>query len=197
MLRDYPQSGRSQWVLGDLFYGQGRVSESLRSYSLAIGILGGHHQLVTEIGKKLIGAKKYRAADFVLENAYRDEPDWPVAPGYLAISKFQQQDWVEAARWARISLERKADDPTVSHVLAGALSEQGRYADAIPWRQNAIDNGEGEHWQQWLSLARLKLSVADSAGAQAAADSARARATRPEDEKQIDEQFAPYVVSSR
>ena len=49
MLRDNPQSGRSQWVLGDLFYLQGRVPESLRAYRAAIGILGGHHQLMTEI----------------------------------------------------------------------------------------------------------------------------------------------------
>jgi tetratricopeptide (TPR) repeat protein len=195
MLRDYPQSGRSQWVLGDLFYQQGRVPEALQSYRIAIGILGGHYQLTTEIGKKLIGARKHRAAEFVLEHAWREEPEWGVAPGYLAISRFQQRDWPGAARWARVSLEKDPDDPTISHILAGSLSEQGDYAGAIPWRQNAIANGESEHWQQWLSLARLKLSVADSTGARAAADSARARATKPEEIQQIAAQFAPYAPS--
>jgi Tfp pilus assembly protein PilF len=197
MLRDYPQSGRSQWVLGDLFYNQGRVPESLRSYRMAIGILGGHHQLITEIGKKLIGAKKYRAAEFVLEHAWREEPEWGVAPGYLAISKFQQQDWPAAASWARVSLDKDPDDAIVANILAGALSEQGRYREAIPWRQATIDNGEGDHWQQWVSLARLKLSVADSAGARAAADSARARATKPEEIEQIGISFLPYAPPSR
>jgi tetratricopeptide (TPR) repeat protein len=196
LLRDYPQSGRSQWVIGDLFYQQGRVPESLRSYRMAIGILGGHHQLITEIGKKLIGAKKYRAAEFVLEHAWREEPEWGVAPGYLAISKFQQGDWPGAVRWAQVSLEQDPDDPVISHILAGSLSEQGRYAEAIPWRQNAIANGEGDRWEQWLSLARLRLSVADSAGARAAADSARARASKPEEIQQIGVQFIPYVPPS-
>jgi tetratricopeptide (TPR) repeat protein len=165
MLREYPQSGRSQWVLGDLFFQQGRVSESLRSYRLAIGILGGHAQLVTEIAKKLIGAKKFRAAEFLLVHAYRDEPDWPVAPGIFAISRFQQRDWPEAERWARISLAANPNEPVVSHILAGSLSEQGRYAEAIPWRENAIAHGEGDSWEQWLSLARLRLTVGDVRGA--------------------------------
>jgi tetratricopeptide (TPR) repeat protein len=193
MLRDYPQSGRSQWVLGDLFYMQGRVPESLRSYRIAIGILGGHHQLMTEIGKKLIGAKRYRAAEFVLEHAWQEEPEWGVAPGYLAISRFNQRDWLGAERWARVSLAADPDDPTISHILAGTLAEAGRYAEAIPWRENAIANGEGDRWEQWVALARLKLSVSDSAGARAAADSARARATTPEEIQQIGKQFAPYV----
>jgi tetratricopeptide (TPR) repeat protein len=196
LLDDYPQSGRSQWVIGDILYTQGRVSESLRSYRMAIGILGGHHQLITEIGKKLIGAKKYRAAEFVLEHAYLDEPEWSVAPGYLAISKFQQSDWAQAERWARVSLALDPDDATISHILAGSLAQVGRYAEAIPWRENAIANGEGDSWEQWLALARLRLSVVDSAGARIAADSARAKATSAQQVEQIGALFTPYAPPS-
>ena len=192
MLRDYPQSGRSQWVLGDLFYLQGRVPESLRSYRVAIGILGGHHQLVTEIGKKLIGAGKHRAARFVLLHAWQEEPEWGVAPGYLAISHFQEKEWAEAERFARISLAADGDNPTISHVLAGALAEEGRYAEAIPWRKNAIRHGEGDSWEQWVALARLQLSAGDSAKAVVARDSALAKATAPEQVRQIGTQFTPY-----
>ncbi|MSR35150.1 MAG: hypothetical protein EXR95_00705 [Gemmatimonadetes bacterium] len=193
MLRDYPQSGRSQWVIGDLFFQQGRVSESLRSYRVAIGILGGHAQLVTEVAKKLIGAKKFRAAEFLLLQAWRDEPDWPVAPGILAISRFQQRDWPEAERWARISLNANPREPVVSHILAGSLAEQGRYAEAIPWRENAIAHGEGDSWEQWLSLARLRLTVGDVRGAEMARDSARAKILKPEQLGQIGSAFQPYL----
>jgi hypothetical protein len=196
MLRDYPQSGRSQWVLGDLFFMQGRVPESLRSYRMAIGILGGHHQLVTEIGKKLIGAKKYRAAEFLLLHAWRDEPTWGVAPGILSISRFQQRDWLHAEEYARASLATQPEDATVSHILAGALAEQGRFAEAIPWRQNAIDHGEGDHWEQWLALARLKLTVGDTLGARAARDSADARIRSPEERERMRSSFVPYEVAA-
>ena len=192
MLRDYPQSGRSQWVLGDLFYNQGRVPESLRSYRAAIGILGGHHQLMTEIGKKLIRAKKYRAADFVLLHAWRDEPSWGVAPGYLAINHFQQSNWATAESYARASLAADGDDPVISHILSSALAEEGRFAEAIPWRENAIRNGEGDNWEQWSALARLRLTTGDTLGASVARDSARARATSGDETRRIMEDFRSY-----
>jgi tetratricopeptide (TPR) repeat protein len=197
LLDDYPQSGRSQWVIGDILYQQGRVSESLRSYRIALGILGGHHQLVTEIGKNLNGATRSRAADFVLEHAWREEPTWAVAPGYLAISAFQQSDWPDAARWARVSLAANPDNATISHILAGSLAEVGQYAEAIRWREITIANGEGDSWEQWLALARLKLSVADSVGARAAADSARAKAATPEQIQLIGTRFTPYAPPSQ
>ena len=193
MLQDTPQSGRSQWVLGDLFYLQGRVPESLHAYRAAIGILGGHHQLMTEIGKKLIGAKKYRAADFILLHAWREEPAWGVAPGYLAVNHFQQEDWVEAERYARASLEIDGDEPLISHILASALAAQGRFAEAIPWRENSIRNGEGANWEQWMTLARLRMSVGDSLGAGMARDSAVAKATTPEERRGLEGEVEPYA----
>ena len=192
MLRDNPQSGRSQWVLGDLFYLQGRVPESLRAYRAAIGILGGHHQLMTEIGKKLIGAKKYRAADFVLLHAWRDEPTWGVAPGYMAISHFQQGNWANAEEYARASLAADGDDPIISHVLSASLAEEGRFAEAIPWRENAIRNGEGDSWEQWIALARLRMTVGDSLGATMARDSARSKASTVDEIRQIGRRIDPY-----
>ena len=196
MLQDYPQSGRSQWVLGDLFFLQGRVPEALRAYRAAIGILGGHYQLITEIGKKLIGAQKHRAARFVLLHAWREEPEWGVAPGYLAISYFQEGEWAEAARHARVSLAADGDNATISHILAGALAEEGRFAEAIPWRENAIAEGEGDSWEQWLALARLRLTVGDSVGAEQAADSALTRASTPEQARQIGSEMMPYALPS-
>jgi tetratricopeptide (TPR) repeat protein len=192
MLRDYPQSGRSQWVIGDLFFIQGRVPESLRAYRAAIGMLGGHHQLMTEIGKKLIGAKKYRAADFILLHAWKDEPTWGVAPGYMAVNHFQQQDWPNAERYARASLEANGKDPVISHVLSSALAAQGRYAEAIPWRENAIENGESDNWEQWFTLARLRMSVGDSIGAEAARDSAIAKTATVDEIKQIGKDILPF-----
>jgi predicted Zn-dependent protease len=133
----------------------------------------------------------------VLEHAWREEPTWAVAPGYLAISAFQQSDWPDAARWARVSLAANPDNATISHILAGSLAEVGQYAEAIRWREITIANGEGDSWEQWLALARLKLSVADSVGARAAADSARAKAATPEQIQLIGTRFTPYAPPSQ
>lgn len=72
--------GRSQWVLGDRLYEQGRLPEALGAYRAAIGTLGGHYQLMTEVGKKLILSGKHDAARFILHQAWRDEPSVAVAP---------------------------------------------------------------------------------------------------------------------
>jgi hypothetical protein len=192
MLRDYPQSGRSQWVLGDLFFEQERIPEALASYRLAVGILGGYPQLLVQISNKLIAADRHDAARTLLLYAWRDDPSWAVAPGYLAVSHFQTMEWPEAEHYARISLEADPDQRVMPHVLAGALAEQGRYGEAIPWREFTIAQGESGSWEQWLALARLRLSVGDTLGAGAARDSALSRASGPEETRQIGSRFLPY-----
>jgi hypothetical protein len=77
-------------------------------------------------------------------------------------------------------------------VLAGALAEQGRYEEAIPWREYTITQGERDSWEQWLALARLRLTVGDSVGARMARDSALSRAVGPDQTRQIGSRFTPY-----
>ena len=191
MVRDYPQSGRSQWVLGDSFYSQGRTSEALLSYRAAIGLLGAHQYLLIEISKKLMNEKP-AAARFLLSHAWEQDSTSAVAPGYLAISHFQTSEWPEAERYARATLERSPDDAIMSHILASSLTAQGRYGEAIPWREHAIGNGEDESWEQWISLARLRLTVGDSTQAELARDSALARAGTIYQVRQIGTNFVPY-----
>jgi Tfp pilus assembly protein PilF len=180
MLDRHPESGRSQWVLGNLFYVQGRVPEALHAYASAIGTLDSHHQIMTDIGKRLIGAKRYRAADFILLQAWQQEPFWGVAPAFLAMSRLQQGDWANAERYARASLAVAPNQGVTADVLASALAAQGRFADAIPWRRTAIEHGQGDKWEQWMTLARLEMTVGDRAAAQMARDSAIARAKTPD-----------------
>ena len=80
----------------------------------------------------------------------------------MAISHFQQGNWANAEEYARASLAADGDDPIISHVLSASLAEEGRFAEAIPWRENAIRNGEGDSWEQWIALARLRMTVGDS-----------------------------------
>ena len=196
MEEQHPQSGRSQWAFADAYSRQGRVPESLRAYRAAIGMLGQHQLLLIDIGKTLIGAKRYRSADFILFQAWREEPSWGVAPVFLALSRLQQGDWASAERYARASLAVAPDEGIAADVLSSALAAQGRFAEALQWRETAIEHGERDAWEQWLTLAQLKMTVGDSAGAQMARDSAIARATTPEERTQIGTTIEPLEARS-
>ena len=122
MIADYPYSGRSQWVLGDLFFQQGRPAQGLVSYRAAINILGPHYQLITEISKKLISAKYYETAQRLLQFAWREYPEYSVAPALLAVIHSKQNDPTETERYARIALTLDLPDAVSWHLLWRGLS---------------------------------------------------------------------------
>jgi len=176
MIADTPHSGRSQWVLGDLFLMQGRTQEGLVSYRAAIGILGNHYFLTTQIGRKLISLDMKNAAERILLQAFADHPEFATAPQLLSVIYSERGDAVQAERYLRQSLAIVSEDRVSNHLLAWALTEQGRYEEAIVARQAAIDLGEGDYWQQWVSLAYLEAYSGDSVAARVALDSARVKA---------------------
>lgn len=196
MLEQHPQSGRSQWALADAYYREGRLSEALRAYRNAIARLGQHQLLIIDVGKTLIDAKRYRAAEFILFQAWREEPSWGVAPVFLAMSRLQQGDWANAERYARASLLVAPKEGVTADVLSSALAGQGRFAEAIEWRETAIAHGQGDDWVRWMTLARLKMTVGDPGGAQLARDSALARATTPEERARIGTTIEPVEPPS-
>jgi tetratricopeptide (TPR) repeat protein len=176
LVRDYPQAGRSQWVLGDVLLGRGRVSEALRSYRAAINLLGTHYQLMTEISKQLIDEQRYRAAERLLEIAWEETPRFPLAPGLLALTRAEHGDAVATEQWARRSLALEDVDPTRHHLLAWALAAQGRFPEAAESRRRADDQGRAYFWQQYMYLAYVRRAAGDTVGAHAAVDTAWSRA---------------------
>jgi tetratricopeptide (TPR) repeat protein len=186
LIAEYPQSGRSQWILGDLYFQQGRLSEGLVSYRLAINILGPHYQLITEISRKLIGAEYFDAAEHLLHFAWEEYPRYSVAPGLLAVIHSERGDPLETERFCRIALALEDRDPVSHHLLAWALTEQGRWDEAVEARRGAIEHGEGDYWQQWLSLAWLEAFAGDTVAARAAMDSALVRARTPGTRRRLD-----------
>jgi len=186
LVAEHPESGRAQWVLGDLYFAAGRRSEALQAYRNAIGILGGHYSLLSEIGRMLLRGGYDRAAEVVLTYAWGEHPEYGVAPGLLA-SIYDQQGRHELAE--EVSLLRLAEDPTDAvqyHILSRALEKQGRFREAAEARRASIRNGEGDHWEQWSWLARVERAAGDTVAARAALDSARSRAGTPSEIRQID-----------
>lgn len=186
LLEDYPHSGRSQWIIGDLMFQKGRPREGLVSYRAAINILGPHYQLITEISKKLIGAKYYDTAERLLQFSWRDHPEFSVAPALLSVIYSERGMPIETERYCRISLALDGDQALQEHLLAWALAEQGRWREAVEARERAIAKGQGEYWQQWVSLAHFQAYAGDTAQARVALDSARVRTTERGALHQID-----------
>jgi len=193
LIADYPQSGRSQWVLGDLFFQRGRPEQGLVSYRAAINILGTHYPLIVEISRKLIGAEYYAAAEHLLLRAWKENPDIPVAPELLGVVYSEEGNVEETERFCRIALALDDESAVPHHLLAWALTEQGRWQEAAEARRGAIIHGEGESWQQWVSLAYLRHQVGDSAEVRAALDSALIRAHSGYARQEVDSLRAEFL----
>jgi tetratricopeptide (TPR) repeat protein len=186
LITEHPESGRSQWILGDIYFGAGQRSEALRAYRVAIGLLGGHYSLMTELARKFMGAGYYDAAELLLTYAWKDRPEFGVAPGLLANVYDRQGRFDRVEEVTKLRLAEDSTDAVQYHLLSRALEAQGRFREAAQVRRNAIRHGEGDHWQQWGWLARLELAAGDTAAAQAAMDSARARVQDSEANRELD-----------
>jgi tetratricopeptide (TPR) repeat protein len=176
LVSDYPQSGRSQWILGDAFIDAGAISEGLRSYRLAINILGPHYQLLTEISKKLIRIEHMGAAERLLVYASQNNPEFPLAFGLLATVRAEHGDAEGTVRNGRRALAMWEPDPVAHHLVAWALAAQGRWEEAAESRRRADELAAAPgFWQQWMYLAYTRRHAGDSIGAYTAVDSAWAR----------------------
>lgn len=172
LIRDYPHSGRSQWILGDQFLLAGRTEQALVSYRAAINLLGTHYALLTEIAKRLMGANNHLAAEGLLEISIHERPEFPLAYSLLALVRAEYGDAEGTERWARQSLELYSEDATRWHLLAWALAAQGRMDEAAEARATAEGLGRALFWQSHLYQAYERWEAGDSAGAYQALDSA-------------------------
>jgi tetratricopeptide (TPR) repeat protein len=172
LVSQYPQSGRSQWILGDAFLGTGRESEALRAYRAAIDVLGTHYQVVTEISRQLIAMRRYRAAEVLASIAARNDPRYPLAWGMLAFIRAEYGDPEGTERYARLSLERHEVDATRHHLLAWALAAQGRWPEASEARARGLEQAPARFWHMYMYEAYVRRENGDTAGAFAAIDTA-------------------------
>ena len=197
MTSEHPESGRSQWVLGDSYFAAGRDQEGLHAYGAAIGILRGPYELLVGASQNLLSAGYDRAAEILLNQAWEDRPDYGVAPGLLAALYDRQGRHREAEAAAMYSLEKDSTSSIQYHVLARALQAQGRLLEAAEARKAVIRLGESERAEQWVWLAEIQLGLGDTVQARASLDSARLRIDSAEGLRQFDSILTVMGVESR
>ncbi|GMR12413.1 MAG: tetratricopeptide repeat protein [Gemmatimonadota bacterium] len=194
LLREHPESGRAQWLLGDAQFIVGDTAAALKAYSAAISLLNGAYPLLVEVGRRLEIAGQTRTATVLLEQAWRDRPTRGVAPRLLAQIYLNQGRFEEAETAARVAVEFSVGEDGVSnHLLAEALASLERWPEYVEARLKTIEAGEGDQWMQWVWLAVGYASAGDTAQALMALDTARTREVPKIGVRQIDSLAARYV----
>ena len=160
LIREHPESGRAQWLLGDLYFAQQRDRQGLAAYRRAIGLLGGSYPLLSEVGRRLHAAGHERAGEHVLRSAWEQHPELGLAPALLAILYDRQERWQLAEETARAALDTDPTNALHAHILARSLQAQGRSLEAIEARRNVIRLGE-THPQQFRWLEELERKASE------------------------------------
>jgi cytochrome c-type biogenesis protein CcmH/NrfG len=183
---EHPEAGRSQWILGDTYFGMGRMSEGLHAYRNALGMVGDSYNMLVSVSRNLIREGYLRPAELLLKRAWEQRPEYGVAPGLLSLIYHDQGRYEEAVEAARYSIAEDSTDASKHHVLARSLQALGRLDEAVKAREGAIQNGESQHLEQWVWLAELHLQREDTTRALMALDSARLRVNTDREVRQFD-----------
>ena len=186
LLREHPEAGRAQWLLGDVQYPIDR-SASFKAYRIAISLLDGSYPLLVEVGRKLQISGKTEAAKALFERAWSDFPEMGPAPQALAVIYHREGDFeaaIEAAGAA--STAYGGSDAVSNHLLAQSLAAEGRWDESVAARLMTIEAGEGHQWQQWLWLGQAYAYSGDTTRALTALDTARVKTVNPVSIGQID-----------
>ena len=186
LLREHPEAGRAQWLLGDLQHPID-PSAAFRAYGVAISLLDGSYPLLMEVGRRLQVSERPETAKRLFERAWSDVPEMGPAPRALALIYYGEGDFrsaIEAAGAA--SAAYGGNDRIMNHLWAQSLAAEGRWAESATARLLTIRSGEGHQWQQWLWLGQAYANSGDTVRALVALDSADVRAVQTESVRQID-----------
>jgi protein O-mannosyl-transferase len=175
LARDYPQSGRAQWLLADSFMNRGQESRGLFAYRAAVNLLDAHYGLLTHVARVLIERESYRSADGVLNVAIMQRPEHPLAYGIRAGVRAELGDARGAERYARATLAFRGTDGIRLHLLAWALAARGAWDDAAEARARADERARVDFWQRFVYDAWIARRDGDAAAMNAALDSARSK----------------------
>ena len=175
LLRERPESGRAQWVSGDVYMARGDHARGLTAYRRAIGMVGGSYTLLAETGRRMAAEGFDAAAEHVLRRAWRDRPEFGLAPSLLAVVYDRRERWDLAEEASRAAVGVEPDNAVQWHLLARSLAAQGRIEEAAAARRRVVRSGE-DRLEQWKWIAELELLAGDTARAVSSLDSARLRA---------------------
>ena len=187
LMREHPESGRAQWLLGDAQHMVGDRRTGNRQYRVTISLLNGSYPVLVEVGRRLLVNGQTGAAKALLLRAWDENPDKGIAPQLLAGIHYAERDYPAAIEAAEAAIAYyESQDVLSNHLLAHSLAAVGRWEESVQARRLTIEAGEGHRWQQWFWLSQAYAHSGDTTRALEALDSARTKVRPPEDPGQID-----------
>ncbi len=187
LIREHPESGRAQWLVGDAQYMVGNKKMGNAAYRITISLLNGSYPLLAELGRRFIVNGQTEAAKALLLRAWDEYPDKGIAPQLLAGIYHAERDYPSAIEAAEAAIAYYGpQDFRSNHLLASSLAAEGRWEESVQARRQTIEAGEGHRWQQWFWLAEAYAQTGDTIRALEALDSARTKVRPPEEPGQID-----------
>jgi tetratricopeptide (TPR) repeat protein len=187
LLREHPESGRAQWLIGDESHRVGDRKGGNAAYRLTISLLHGDYSILVEVARRLVVFGEEDAAEALLLRAWDDHPDMGVAPQILARLYYSQRNYPDAIEAAEAAIEYyQSQDMLSNHLLAHSLAAEGRWEESVRARRQTIAAGESHRWQQWFWLAEAYANTGDTARALESLDSARIRLQAADEPGQID-----------
>ena len=186
LIREHPESGRAQWLVGDTQHMVGNRKAGNGAYRITIGLLNGSYPVLVDVGRRLLAYGETEAAKALLRRAWEEYPDEGIAPRLLAGIHYGERDYPGAIEAAEAAITYYGSQDLISnHLLAHSLAVEGRWEESVQARRRTIEAGEGHRWQQWFWLAEAYAQWGDTARALESLDSARTRVRPPDEPGQI------------
>lgn len=181
LLDQHPLAGRGWLALANRLADEHEDHASRRAFLIAIGLLNSDSWACIQVGSRLLGMDRPRAARFFAKRAWKERPSWSAAPGLLAAVDLGLGRYREAAAAARAGTALAPSNPSMYDLLAQAQSRLGRPSEAVRTRSVALRRGSRRPGLLWILQARDLTSLKDTTAALAALDSARTKSLSKEE----------------
>jgi tetratricopeptide (TPR) repeat protein len=176
MLRDQPQSYRTQWLYAIKLWRADRLPEAATRFEFAYRLYDRDSQLLTEYANLMMAQGRFADALSMLERAQQMNPGFvrnstTLMHAYLAVGRYR--DAIDAASTAR----RTGAAPSATMpVRAFAYQQSGDLEDAVAAWRLAVAYSPATAWQLHGHLARTLAAAGMADDALAHLDSTRAAA---------------------
>ena len=177
MLRDQPQSYRTQWLYAMQLWQQKRMGDAAARFEFAYRLYPRDGQMITEYANFLMDNGRFDQAVPLAEAAHDMHP-WIVRStvtlmhAYLATGRYD-----DAIRIAGVALRTGGNPGTALQVRAYASQQNGLLNDAIASWRVAISAARTPPWPLHGMLARARAAAGYDSVALAGIDSARTALT--------------------
>ncbi len=172
MVRDYPESYHTAWLLADQYWRRGDINQAAFYYEAAMRLWPRDSQLLGEFANFNIGRQNWKRAIELLEQS-RTMHRWvPRTHEMLAFTYVNAGRYDDAMQAAQEAIRLGGFRVVMFAVMARVYEERGRMAEAAgAWRAATHEKGGGL-WVYRAMEARALARAGDQAAALASADTA-------------------------